>query len=185
MSHLIPLIISIVLSSAVAVSAAMYIPVHNVLGDSLRTTLDEGLETFKSAVLAYEAQNRTYSWVEDCPPNAVSGDPTCVFDRKIDAGSGSLDPTGWKATLEPDYMYVPLVPNGFTWSMGRNVDGLYVCLEAPFNNTTSLALQGLITENKGSSLNVGASCPLSTSMVLSDFSSYNNSNIFVTYWVQK
>lgn len=184
MFHLFPVVMGIILTALVATSTMTLINVDSTYGIKLQSDIIKEFNEFDTALSDYHRNTIGYVWVEDCPPNASSGDPECLYDRQIDpANDGTLDTTVWQSELVPDYMYEPYVSQNSSWSMGTTTLGVYACLEIPVNTTVLKAMEGLLNHYGNSDFRVNNACAPASSLDDTGIKSYSGASIYATKWL--
>lgn len=182
MSVYIYVIAAMGMMALIASAYSNFIPVDVIIGSKLRNSIETGFFQFEKAVSEYQDVNRQYVWVEDCPPNTPSGDPSCVYDREIDPNNnGKVDVTQWESQLIPKYLRTPVTYKNFSWSMGDDAGLAYVCVSGPSEDYSKRAMEAVLNRFPADRLAIGGSCNPATSMTEADIKAYSGSTLHATY----
>lgn len=184
MPYLLPLVLSIILTSIMLVTTMDISSFGARHALELTSSIIAEHEEFQGALEEYKKENLSYTWVEDCPPNASSGDPECVFDRQVDPlNDGRVDVGSWQTQLIPDFMFTPYTKGVLSWSLNEDGNGLYVCSELKYDDITARTAIRLIKHYGTDAFKVGAGCAVATSLNKAGVLSYAGTNIYFTKWI--
>lgn len=163
--YLLNTVLAITLMGLVATSYITYSKPERKVSSAIREVADNGFQAFQKSMNTYREQNIQYVWEEDCPPDVLSGDPSCAWDRKIDTtASLPINSTNWQSEFIPDYMSkIPAMPDNYSWSFGENTNGFYICLTGQNKTHNKYAYTGLLNQYSGGSMKINSTCGATTS----------------------
>lgn len=180
--YLLNTVLAITLMGFVSASYITYSKPERKASSAIQEMADNGFQAFQKSINLYREQNISYVWEEDCPPDAVSGDPSCVWDRKIDTtASLPINSTNWQSELIPDYMSkIPSMPDNYSWSFGENENGFYVCLTGQNKTHNKYAYTSLLNQYSGGSLKINSTCGSTSGWSKSTIDSSTTTSITAT-----
>ena len=183
MVHLLPVIMALILGAAATVATLPLVSFSAKHGEEYKQALVNEFSSLENALIEYRRDNIGYVWVEDCPPDATTGDPSCLFDREIDpANDGLVDETTWQTDLVPQYMDTPYFKEMSSMTVNRDAGGLYLCFGVFFDDVASRAAQSLLKHYGSESFEVSNACASGSGLSDAGIEGYSGGTLYLTKW---